>query len=133
VPSRRSSPCVALHDEGVIGHDGVAVSLHASMAAGEPFAAPFQAQGTRGQLRVDNLVLPHRGHSVTTELAGVSRSYTVGGNETYDYQLDTVVRALETGEIAATEGHDFVPNMALMDAIYAAAGLPRLSALRRAQ
>lgn len=103
----------------------VQVSLHASMAAGVPFAAPFSVTGEQGRVSVDNLVLPHRGHSVTTVLDGVSRTFTVGGAETYDYQLDALVRAITTGEPAATEGHDFVPNMELIDAIYAAAGIPR--------
>jgi predicted dehydrogenase len=103
----------------------VQVSLRASMAAGVPFAAPFTVTGEKGSVTVDNLVLPHRGHSVTTVLDGVSRTFTVGGSETYDYQLDALVRAVTGGEPAATEGQDFVPNMELMDAIYAAAGTPR--------
>jgi predicted dehydrogenase len=103
----------------------VEVSLQASMAAGVPFAAPFTVTGDQGSVTVDNLVLPHRGHSVTTVLDGISRTFTVGGSETYDYQLDVLVRAVTTGEVAATEAHDFVPNMELMDAIYTAAGTPR--------
>jgi predicted dehydrogenase len=103
----------------------VEVSLHASMASGVPFAAPFTVTGEQGNANVDNLVLPHRGHSVTTVIDGVSRTFTVGGSETYDYQLDALVRTITTGEVAATEGHDFVSNMELIDAIYAAAGTPR--------
>ena len=94
------------------------------MATGVPFAAPFHAQGTRGSVQVDNLVLPHRGHSVTTVLDGVSRTYTIGGAETYDYQLDAVVHALTTNTPADTEGRDYVATMAVIDAIYLASGIP---------
>ena len=105
-------------------HNGVTISLHASMATGVPFAAPFHAQGTRGSVQVDNLVLPHRGHSVTAVLDGVSRTYTIGGAETYDYQLDAVVHALTTNTPADTEGRDYVATMAVIDAIYLASGIP---------
>ena len=103
----------------------VTVALHASMASGVPFAAPFRVEGERGSIEVDNLVLPHRGHTVTTVMDGVSRTRTIAGVETYDYQLDAVADALTTGRTQATEGVDFVANMAAMDAIYAAAGVPR--------
>jgi hypothetical protein len=93
------------------------------MAPGVPFAAPFTAIGELGTVTVQNLVLPHRGHSVTEVIDGVSRTHTVGGVETYDYQLDAVVHAVTTGETAATEGRDYVPNMAVIDAIYLAAGV----------
>ncbi|MGI3781524.1 MAG: Gfo/Idh/MocA family protein [Janthinobacterium lividum] len=102
----------------------VNISLHASMASGVPFAAPFHVQGSRGSVHVDNLVLPHRGHNVTTVTDDISRSYTLAGAETYDYQLDAVVDALTHGKPADTEGLDYVPNMAVMDAIYTAAGVP---------
>ena len=103
----------------------VHVSLRASMAAGEPFAAPFRVEGERGSIEVDNLVLPHRGHSVTAVVDGVSRRRTIAGLETYDHQLDALVDAVTTGRTQPTEGPDFVANMALIDAIYAAAGVPR--------
>jgi hypothetical protein len=106
------------------------VDLRASMAPGVPFAAPFTAIGELGMVSVDNLVLPHLGHSVTVVIDGVSRTNTVGGVETYDYQLDAVVRSVTTGETAATEGLDYVPNMAVIDAIYLAAGVrPRALAI----
>jgi predicted dehydrogenase len=92
--------------------------LRASMAPGVPFAAPFHARGELGSGSVDNLVLPHRGHSVTVVLDGVSSTHTVGGVETYDYQLDAVVGAVTTGQAAATEGAAYIANMAVIDAIY---------------
>ena len=100
---------------------GVVADLAASMAPGVPFAAPFTAKGALGSVSVDNLVLPHRGHSVTLVIDGVSSTQTLGGVETYDYQLDAVVRAVTTDEAAATEGPDYIANMTVIDAIYGAA------------
>jgi predicted dehydrogenase len=103
----------------------VEIELSASMASGVPFAAPFRVVGERGSVEVDNLVLPHRGHSVTVVVDGISRTSTVAGVETYDYQLDALVRAVARDERVATEAADYVANMTLIDAIYAAAGVPR--------
>ncbi|NQX28919.1 Gfo/Idh/MocA family oxidoreductase [Microbacteriaceae bacterium VKM Ac-2854] len=127
---------LAAHHPGPLGADesidaelelpgGVTAHLHASMAAGSAFAAPFSAIGTRGSLHVDNLVLPHLGHSVTVERDGVAERFTVGGRETYDHELDAVVHALQFREAAATGPSDFVATMRVIDAIYAAAGVAR--------
>lgn len=102
------------------------ISLRASMAPGVPFSATFDATGARGTLHVDNVVLPHRGHSVTVVQDKTSRTYTIGGNETYDYQLDALVHALTSGEPADTEGQDFVATMNVIDEIYAEVGMSRV-------
>jgi len=106
-------------------HAGATGSLHASMAPGVSFNAPVLVTGERGTLHVDNLVLPHRGHSVTTVFDGVTRTWTVAGQETYDHELDAVAAALTTGAPADTEAADFGATMELIDPIYAAAGVPR--------
>lgn len=106
-------------------HAGARGSLRASMEPGSPFAATVVVTGDRGTLSVDNLVLPHRGHSVTSVIDGVTRTWTVGARETYDHELDAVVEAISSGEAADTEGADFVATMELMDAIYTAAGVAR--------
>jgi predicted dehydrogenase len=97
------------------------------MAAGSLFTAPFQAVGTRGSVWVDNLVLPHLGHSVTVDRDGVGSTLTIGGRETYDHELDAVVAALAGRADAATGPTDFVATMHVIDAIYSAAGVPRPS------
>ncbi|UQN28775.1 Gfo/Idh/MocA family protein [Brachybacterium kimchii] len=104
---------------------GSAAHLHASMAPGVAFAAPVEITGERGMLRIDNLVLPHRGHSITSMIGGVSRTWTVAGRETYDHELDAVVTALSTGRPADTEQGDIVATMELLDAIYAKARVAR--------
>ncbi|MCJ1688358.1 Gfo/Idh/MocA family protein [Rathayibacter sp. VKM Ac-2927] len=104
---------------------GVDVRLHASMAARSAFAAPLTVVGTRGRLHVDNLVLPHLGHSVSLERDGRSDRLTVGGRETYDHELDAVVQALESREEPATGPADFVATMRVIDQIRLAAGVAR--------
>lgn len=130
-PSVRSAGHVAgpegadLTIDADLTFEDVPAAVHASMAPGVPFAAPFTAEGTHGSLTVKNLVLPHQGHSVTTLVDEVTSTYTLAGRETYDYQLDALVNAVRTDEPAATEGADFVANMAAIDAIYQSAGVVR--------
>jgi len=104
---------------------GAEAMLHASMAPGVPFDASIVITGERGQLRAENVVLPHKGHSLTSDVGGVVRSWTVAGRETYDHELDAVARAIGTGEPAATEVSDSVATMEVIDAIYALAGVLR--------
>jgi predicted dehydrogenase len=104
---------------------GVQGRVLASMADKEVFTASVVARGTRGTLEVDNLVLPHNGHSVRLTIEGVLRTFTVGADETYDYQLQAVIEALAGGPALPTEADDFVANMTTIDAIYSAAGLVR--------
>jgi predicted dehydrogenase len=104
---------------------GATARLHASMAPGVPFAAPVAIKGERGELRIDNLVLPHEGHRISSTIDGVQRTWTVAGSESFDHELDAVVHAL-TGDVpAATEGEHIIANMALLDAIYVQAGVAR--------
>lgn len=104
-------------------HAGATATLHASMAPGVAFAAPVVVTGSAGTLRVENLVLPHKGHSITETVGGVARTWTVGARETYDHELDAVAAALATGEPAYTSGDDLIATMRLIDAIYAEAGV----------
>jgi len=83
----------------------------------------LEVTGTEGHLHVNNMVFPSRGHSITLTTEGLDRTWTVGGRETYDHQLEAVVAALQTGRQLPTEGSDCLSNMAVIDEIYRAAGL----------
>jgi predicted dehydrogenase len=111
---------------------GVRGRVFASMRP-EKRTASLVVHGERGSLEVDNPVLPHRGHSMRTTIDGVASTWTVGGRETYDYQLDALVRAVVDGEAVATEGADIVANMTVIDAVYAAAGWRRPERVRSAR
>ncbi|MFV0251978.1 MAG: Gfo/Idh/MocA family protein [Beutenbergiaceae bacterium] len=100
--------------------DDLTGRIFASM--GQAFASSLVITGSGGRIEIENPVLPHRGHSVRTVLDGVEHTSTIGGRETYDYQLDAVVAAIQDGQTPATSGQDIVANAALIDAIYRQAG-----------
>jgi predicted dehydrogenase len=104
---------------------GVTARVFASMAEGVALASTLHVEGERGMLHVDNLVFPAHGPSIATDIDGVPRVRTVAGEETYDHQLAAVVDALVGGDPLPTEGPDPVGNMRVIDAVYAAAGVPR--------
>jgi predicted dehydrogenase len=89
------------------------------------FVDEFRVTGERGELVVKGVVFPSRGHSIVWTLDGLQRVETVAGRETYDHQLEAVVHALADGTPLPTEGADPIRNMALIDAIYAAAAVAR--------
>ena len=115
---------VAIEAELVVG-GAVPVRVLASMADDVRLASTLEVIGDGGRLLVDNLVFPARGHSIVTEVDGVPRRRTVAGEETYDHQLAAVLDAIEHGTPLATEAEDAVLNMRVIDAVYAAAGVPR--------
>ena len=104
---------------------GVRGSVRASMAEGVPLRSALSIDAERGTLVAENIVFPSAGHTIRLELDGVPYAHTVAGQTTYDHQLDAVLGALRTGEPLPTEGADSVANMAVIDAIYAAAGFAR--------
>jgi predicted dehydrogenase len=81
--------------------------------------------GERGELRVDGVVFPSKGHSILYTLDGVERTETVAGRSTYDHQLEALVDGLATGQPLPTEGQDSVLTMEAVDRIYEAAGVRR--------
>lgn len=105
--------------------DIASVVVRASMVEGVALASSLFIEGERGHLFVNNIVFPSAGHSIEYRLDAVPRVFTVAGRQTYDHQLDAVLQALRTGAPLPTEGSDPVGNMAVIDAIYRAAGFER--------
>ena len=105
--------------------DAPSVAVRASMAEGVALASTLSIEAERGRLFVDNIVFPSAGHSIRLQIDAVPRVFTVAGQQTYDHQLDGVLAALRTGAMLPTEGPDPVANMAVIDAIYGAAGFDR--------
>jgi hypothetical protein len=93
------------------------------MEPGVTLESSLTVVGETGTLHADNLVFPARGHSLRIERDDVTHISTVAGLDTYDHQLAAVIDALRSGKSLATEGTDYVNNMAAIDAIYAAAGI----------
>ncbi len=73
---------------------------------------------------VFNPLAPHIFHWLTLRTAQGTRRERVRGETTYTLQLRAFVEALRSGVAPSTDARDGVANMAVIDAIYAAAGLP---------
>lgn len=99
--------------------------LRCSMAPGVPLTQTLRIEAEGGTLEVTGMVFPHLGHTIREVSGGIARTSTVAGQETYDHQLAAVAGALRSGEPLPTEGQDPVGNMAVIDAIYARAGVAR--------
>ncbi len=107
----------------VVTPTGKMGTLECDMASEAGFAARLSIEGTRGTLEVDNPFVPHLGHRL--EVRGrVDVNEEVAGGTTYDYQLDAFVAALRSRRSVLTSGDDSVATMQVVDAAYAAAGLP---------
>jgi predicted dehydrogenase len=116
---------LTMRAELTVGADAAPVSLHCSMVEGVALRSAIVVQGELGSLQVENLVFPSAGHSVRLTLGDLPHVSTVAGRQTYDHQLEAVLAALDSGTPLPTEGGDPVGNMAVIDAIYAAAGFER--------
>ncbi len=105
--------------------DGSTAHLYTAMHPGCEASASLEVQGDAGVLRVQNPIAPHRGHLLSVRsLDGIEKSETVGGLTTYHHQLEAFRDAVVDGVPVPTGGSDAVANMLLIDAAYAAAGLP---------
>jgi predicted dehydrogenase len=103
---------------------GIRARVDTSMGDG-PLTQSLRVEGERGTLTVTGVVFPSGGHSIREEIDGLPSSRTVAGLETYDHQLAAVHEGLRSGARLPTEDADPVANMALIDAIYAKAGVTR--------
>lgn len=82
--------------------------------------------GERGTLTVFNPTGPHLGYRMTVRTPEGRRRIRVDGAKTatYTYQLRAFAAAVLRGEPVLTPPEDAVRNMAVIDAVYRAAGLP---------
>jgi predicted dehydrogenase len=79
--------------------------------------------GDRGELRVLNPVMPQLFHRLSVRLGDGKRVERFSRRASYAYQLDAFAAAVLRGEPVKTSPQDAVDNMAVIDAIYRAAGL----------
>jgi predicted dehydrogenase len=115
---------ISMRAELVFSGEVTAV-VSASMVEGVNLKSDLVLIGDAGTLTVDNIVFPSAGHSIRVELGGVPYVTTVAGRTTYDHQLAAVLDGLAGGTALPTEGQDSIDNMAVIDAIYEAAGFDR--------
>jgi predicted dehydrogenase len=99
---------------------GAPGSLHCSMVA-ERFDATLTLQGERGTLSIRNYLGPQMGCSFRVTVDGETRQEATDGPSTYAAQLEHLVQVMRGGATPLTGGRDAIANLALMDAIRAAA------------
>jgi predicted dehydrogenase len=107
--------------------DGRTGGILASMWSSTPLRLRVRVVGSRATMRVFNPTTPHMFNRLSVSGAGGRRHERVVGGSTYGYQLEAFRRAVQEGTPIPTSPADAVANMAVIDAIYRAAGLePRV-------
>jgi predicted dehydrogenase len=132
--ARLSSPKVDRYMQADLRFpDGRTGRVTQSLFSSTLLALGIRVEGEEGQMRVFNPIAPHVYHRLTVRrwdsgkspVRGGRRSERVPGEATYTCQLRAFVAAVREGRALPTDAHDAVKNMAVIDAIYDRAGLPR--------
>jgi len=80
--------------------------------------------GTEGSMYARNPMAPQMGNELTITTAAGTTSAPVDGGISYDHMVQAFLNHLVHGAPFPTMGADSVNNMAAIDAVYSAAGLP---------
>jgi predicted dehydrogenase len=105
--------------------DGVLGRMTASLWSGQVLRLDAKAVGDQGVMRVFNYVSPQVYNRLTVAADGYTRRERVSGEPSYTYQLRAFAGAVRHGDPVLTTPEDAVANMAVIDAVYQAAGLSR--------
>jgi predicted dehydrogenase len=103
------------------GHTG---RVRCSMWSSDLLRLSARVIGDRGELRVLNPATPQFFHRLSIRSGHGNRRERFPRRASYAYQLDAFAAAVLRGEPVKTTPEDAVENMAVIDAIYRAAGLP---------
>lgn len=103
------------------GHTGL---IRCSMWSSNLLRVSARVVGSRGVMDVVNPVLPHLFHRLTVRSSGGRKVEHFPRRTSYAYQLDAFAAAVLRGEPVKTTPQDAIENMAVIDKIYRAAGLP---------
>lgn len=103
------------------GHTG---RVRCSMWSSNLLRISARVIGDRGEAHVINPILPQMFHRLSVRSAAGKRTERFSRRPSYSYQLDAFAGAVLRGEPVKTTPEDAVENMAVIDAIYQAAGLP---------
>jgi predicted dehydrogenase len=104
--------------------EGGTARIGVSMFSSSLLRLHAEVIGSEGSLKVFNPFAPQFGHRVRIETASGTRREKFSRRATYDYQLEAFVAAVENGATFPTTAVDAIRTMELIDATYAAAGLP---------
>ncbi len=103
------------------GHTG---RVRCSMWSSHLLQISARVVGDRGELRAFNPVMPKYYHQLSILSVEGKRVERFTHRPSYAYQLDAFAAAVLRGEPVKTPPQDAIENMAVIDAIYRAAGLP---------
>ncbi len=104
--------------------DGGTAELRCSMCSTSVMAMHATVQGEKGRLRVFNPFAPQFFHRLTVETKTAGRRVErVTRRPSYAFQLDAFLAAVTDGTPVPTTPADAVKNMAVIDAVYEAAGM----------
>ncbi|MGO1052657.1 Gfo/Idh/MocA family protein [Crossiella sp. CA198] len=103
------------------GHTG---RVHCSLWSRSLLRISASVRGDRGELRILNPILPQAVHRLTVRAGGHRRVERFDKRGSYSYQLEAFTTAVRDGGPVLTPPADSVATMAVIDAIYTAAGLP---------
>jgi predicted dehydrogenase len=103
---------------------GVLGRMTASLWSAQVLRLDAKAVGDRGVMRVLNYTSPQLYNRLTVSADGYTRRERVSGESTYTYQLRAFASAVLHGDPVPTTPEDAVANMAVIDSVYRAAGLP---------
>jgi predicted dehydrogenase len=106
--------------------DGRTATVTASLLAWPLLGVGVRISGSRATMQVFNPILPQLYHSlVVRSVHGRRREQVARQPSSYIAQLQAFTAAILRGEDFPTHVDDAVANMRVIDACYAAAGLPR--------
>jgi len=103
--------------------DGRTGRMTCALWSSTPLKISIRVTGSEGEMRVFNPTRPQVFHRVSVRTKAGRRRERVPGGVTYTYQLQAFVRAVRDGAPSLTPLSDSIANMAVIDAVYRAAGL----------
>ena len=92
--------------------------------AGQSVEMSLRYEGTAGEVSLPRFVGAHQDDRVLVRAGDESREEHLGTRSSYAYQLDAFTAAVRDRAPLPTDSEDAVATMTLVDAAYAAAGLP---------
>jgi len=103
--------------------NGATARVESSMVT-EDHEIRLDITGTNGSISVDNPLAPQNGNTLTIRTESGETVGEVTGGTTYEYMLRAFCDHVAHGTPFPTRGADSIANMAAIDSIYTAAGLP---------
>ena len=95
-----------------------------------PRGAVVHVVGSRGSILIENLVAPHLGNQVYVRQRFAAWRFSVEGPSTFQTQLNAFANLAQGSNTGSTGVSDAIASLAVVDAMYASAGLERPGSAR---